>query len=103
MYAIKPTVTSHFGANNISGVLATVLDILQVALQPIYSKLSDMTGRATAYTISLMFFLISFIVMACANDYNTLIVSRNKWTTTLYNTKQIFDMQFCSIYNRVVK
>lgn len=74
VYALTPTITSMFQANNISGVLTTVLSILQTALQPMYSKLSDMTGRAEAYTISIVFFIVSFIIMACAQNYNTLIV-----------------------------
>ncbi|KAF1802416.1 major facilitator superfamily domain-containing protein [Mucor lusitanicus] len=73
VYALTPTITSIFQANNISGVLTTVLSILQTALQPMYSKLSDMTGRAEAYTISIVFFIVSFIIMACAQNYNTLI------------------------------
>ncbi|CAO0798014.1 unnamed protein product [Mucor circinelloides] len=73
VYALTPTITSMFQANNISGVLTTVLSILQTALQPMYSKLSDMTGRAEAYTISIVFFIVSFIIMACAQNYNTLI------------------------------
>ena len=63
VYALTPTITSMFQANNISGVLTTVLSILQTALQPMYSKLSDMTGRAEAYTISIVFFIISFITV----------------------------------------
>jgi len=46
VYALTPTITSMFQANNISGVLTTVLSTLQTVLQPMYSKLSDMTGRA---------------------------------------------------------
>ncbi|KAL9554474.1 hypothetical protein MBANPS3_002804 [Mucor bainieri] len=73
VYALTPTITSMFQANNISGVLTTVLSILQTALQPMYSKLSDMIGRAEAYTISIVFFIVSFIIMACAQNYDTLI------------------------------
>ncbi|GAN11365.1 drug:H+ antiporter [Mucor ambiguus] len=70
---ITSTVSSLFQANNISGILGTVLSILQTALQPMYSKLSDITGRATAYTFSVCMFIISFIIMACATNYNMLI------------------------------
>ncbi|KAF1800267.1 major facilitator superfamily domain-containing protein [Mucor lusitanicus] len=70
---ITSTVSSLFQANNISGILGTVLSILQTALQPMYSKLSDMTGRATAYTFSVGMFILSFVIMACATNYNMLI------------------------------
>ncbi|KAI7904333.1 major facilitator superfamily domain-containing protein [Cokeromyces recurvatus] len=66
-------VTSYFQANDINGIGYTVVTILQTALQPLFSKLSDMVGRAFAYTISVIFFMIAFIVMACANNYATLI------------------------------
>ncbi|KAI9481661.1 MAG: major facilitator superfamily-domain-containing protein [Benjaminiella poitrasii] len=62
-----------FQANNISGVLSTVLSILQTALQPIYSKMSNIVGRAEAYTISIILFVISYVIMAVAQNYNTLI------------------------------
>ncbi|EPB82989.1 hypothetical protein HMPREF1544_10262 [Mucor circinelloides 1006PhL] len=70
---ITSTVSSLFQANNISGILGTVLSILQTALQPMYSKLSDITGRAAAYTFSVCMFITSFIIMACSTNYNMLI------------------------------
>jgi MFS family permease len=73
--AVTSTVTSDFGANNVSAVLTTVLNILQTALQPIYSKVSDMTGRAGAYTAAIVFFIVSFVIMAVSQNYNALIVS----------------------------
>ncbi|KAI8067674.1 major facilitator superfamily-domain-containing protein [Gilbertella persicaria] len=70
---ITPTVTSEFNANGLTGVLTTVLGVMQTALQPMYSKFADMTGRTITYTVSLLFFMVSFIAMACATDYNALI------------------------------
>ncbi|KAF1807557.1 major facilitator superfamily domain-containing protein [Mucor lusitanicus] len=55
------------------GLMPTVLYILQTALLPIYSKLSDMYGRAQCYTFALVFYIVSNIVMATANNYNTLV------------------------------
>lgn len=72
---VTSTVSSLFQSNNISGILGTVLSILQTALQPMYSKMSDITGRATAYTFSVCMFILSFVIMACATNYNMLIVS----------------------------
>ncbi|KAI9472256.1 MAG: major facilitator superfamily domain-containing protein [Benjaminiella poitrasii] len=56
-----------------SGILSTVLYILETALYPIYSKLSDMYGRAQMYTIALFFYMVTYIAMACANNYDTLV------------------------------
>ncbi|KAG0166922.1 hypothetical protein DFQ28_006563 [Apophysomyces sp. BC1034] len=73
VFIITPTVTSRLSANNISSILSTVLYILQTALLPIYSKLADFMGRAETYAISLMFYVVSFVIMATAQNYDTLV------------------------------
>ncbi|EIE87916.1 hypothetical protein RO3G_12627 [Rhizopus delemar RA 99-880] len=55
------------------GLLSTITYILQTALLPIYSKLSDMFGRAHCYSVGLFFYILAFIVLATANNYNTLV------------------------------
>jgi MFS family permease len=67
-------VTSLFESNNLISLLSTITYILQTALLPIYSKLSDMFGRAHCYSIGLFFYILAFIVLATANNYNTLVV-----------------------------
>ncbi|KAI9483956.1 MAG: major facilitator superfamily domain-containing protein [Benjaminiella poitrasii] len=66
-------VTSYFQANNIVGVQSTIVSILQTALQPLFYKTADMVGRAFAYTVSVIFFMVALIVMACSNNYDTLV------------------------------
>ncbi|CEI88403.1 hypothetical protein RMCBS344292_02794 [Rhizopus microsporus] len=66
-------VTSFFQSNNLISLLSTITYILQTALLPIYSKLSDMFGRAHCYSVGLFFYILAFIVMATANNYNTLV------------------------------
>jgi MFS family permease len=73
--SLSQNVTNLFQTNNLLSLLPTVLYILQTALLPIYSKLSDMYGRAQCYSIALTFYIISYIVMATANNYDTLVVS----------------------------
>jgi MFS family permease len=80
---VTSVVSSLFQSNNISGILGTVLSILQTALQPMYSKISDITGRATAYTFAVFMFIASFIIMACSTNYNMLIV-RKKNSLNVY-------------------
>lgn len=67
-------VTSFFQSNNLISLLSTITYILQTALLPIYSKLSDMFGRAHCYSVGLFFYILAFIVMATANNYDTLVV-----------------------------
>ncbi|KAI7900320.1 major facilitator superfamily domain-containing protein [Cokeromyces recurvatus] len=71
--SLTVNVTSLFQTNNLISILSTVLYILQTALYPIYSKLSDMYGRAQMYTIALFFYIVTYIAMACANNYETLV------------------------------
>ncbi|KAG1469384.1 hypothetical protein G6F56_003286 [Rhizopus delemar] len=66
-------VTSLFESNNLISILSTITYILQTALLPIYSKLSDMFGRAHCYSVGLFFYILAFIVYATANNYNTLV------------------------------
>ncbi|CEG63593.1 hypothetical protein RMATCC62417_00711 [Rhizopus microsporus] len=66
-------VTSFFQSNNLISLLSTITYILQTALLPIYSKLSDMFGRAHCYSVGLFFYILAFIVMATANNYDTLV------------------------------
>lgn len=76
VFALSQNVTNTFGANNLISLLPTVLYILQTALLPIYSKLSDIYGRAHCYTVALTFYMVSYIVMATAPNYYTIVVSR---------------------------
>lgn len=73
--SLSQNVTNTFGTNNLISLLPTVLYILQTALLPMYSKLSDMYGRAQCYTVALTFYIVAYIVMATAPDYFTIIVS----------------------------
>ncbi|KAF7721886.1 hypothetical protein EC973_003954 [Apophysomyces ossiformis] len=73
IFIITPTVSSLLGANNLTAMIPIVLAILQTALLPMYSKIADMLGRAEAYSFSLLFYMVSFIVMATATNYDTII------------------------------
>jgi MFS family permease len=72
--SLSQNVTNTFGTNNLISLLPTVLYILQTALLPIYSKLSNMFGRAQCYTVALTFYIVSYIVMATAPTYYTIVV-----------------------------
>ncbi|KAL7309304.1 hypothetical protein PS15m_011407 [Mucor circinelloides] len=72
-FSLNQNVTSLFETNSLIGLMPTVLYILQTALLHIYSKLSDMYGRSQCYTFALVFYIISNIIMATANNYNALV------------------------------
>jgi MFS family permease len=67
-------VTSLFDTTNLISILDTVLTILQAVLYPIYSKLSDMYGRAYLYTAAIILYMVSYIVFACSSSYQDLVV-----------------------------
>ncbi|KAL9538206.1 hypothetical protein MBANPS3_011112 [Mucor bainieri] len=69
-------VTNLFQSNNLISILSTVLYILQCVLYPLYSKLSDIYGRAQCYTVAIIFYMVSYIVLACANNYEMLVGGR---------------------------
>jgi MFS family permease len=79
--SLTQNVTNTFGTNNLISLLPTVLYILQTALLPMYSKLSDMYGRAQCYSVALVFYIVAYIVMATAPDYFTIVVSCVNWNT----------------------
>ncbi|KAI7856109.1 major facilitator superfamily domain-containing protein [Circinella umbellata] len=70
---IKKVWTNYFGANAIMGIMNTVTNILQSVLFPTYSKLSDMIGRAEMFTCSIALYAVSYIIMATAQNYETLV------------------------------
>ncbi|KAF7727846.1 hypothetical protein EC973_006959 [Apophysomyces ossiformis] len=71
--AITPKVFSIFNAVHLTSLLNMVLYILQTALLPIYSKVSDMVGRTEAFTVAIFFYVISGIIMATAQSMETLV------------------------------
>ncbi|KAI9274520.1 major facilitator superfamily domain-containing protein [Phascolomyces articulosus] len=73
LQTINPNVTSYFHANDIMGIMGTVTNILQSVLFPTYSKLSDMIGRPEMFTASLVLYAVSYVVMATAQNYATLV------------------------------
>lgn len=74
-FVLSVNVTEYFNVQNLISLLPTVLYILQTALLPIYCKLSDMYGRAQCYTVALTLYIVSYIIMATAPNYYTLVVS----------------------------
>ncbi|KAI8138700.1 major facilitator superfamily domain-containing protein [Fennellomyces sp. T-0311] len=66
-------VTSIFDSNNYMSVISTVTYILQSVLFPTYSKLSDLFGRTEMLTIAIVIYVVSYIVMATAQSFATVV------------------------------
>lgn len=71
---LNSVVAGILGAANLLSIASTVTRILQAVLFPIYSKLSDMIGRAEAFTVAAVIYSVSSIIQATANNYGTFVV-----------------------------
>ena len=72
--ALSQYLLSELESVNLISILSTVLYILQTALLPMYSKLSDIYGRAACYSVAMLLYIISYIVMATSKTYTNLVV-----------------------------
>ncbi|ORZ25605.1 major facilitator superfamily-domain-containing protein [Absidia repens] len=63
----------ELNSNNIISILSTVAFIIQCVCFPFYSKISDMTGRANAYTAAMVLYVIATIIMASAPTYGSFV------------------------------
>lgn len=74
IYSTSVQVFSYFNALNIYSLLNVVLYIVETVLLPMYAKFSDMIGRTEAFAISILFYVLSGIIQACAPNVDTIIV-----------------------------
>ncbi|KAI8137641.1 major facilitator superfamily domain-containing protein [Fennellomyces sp. T-0311] len=58
------------------GVISTVSSILKSVLFPIFSRLSDMIGRNEIYSFSFVFHVISFVILATAQNFDAIVGGR---------------------------
>lgn len=94
VYSVTGTVTSYFNAANQIALLGTVQYILQTVLVPLYSKLSDLWGRTEIFLFSIIFYVVSGIVLACSQSINDLVVCE---------TENIFRAYICLYIPLTVK
>ncbi|KAF9160710.1 hypothetical protein DFQ26_005256 [Actinomortierella ambigua] len=62
-------IQSSLEASSLLSVTPTVVQILQAALVPFFTKISDVIGRAEALTIALAFYLLGYIVSGTASGF----------------------------------
>ncbi|KAI9322636.1 major facilitator superfamily domain-containing protein [Dichotomocladium elegans] len=70
IYSISFNVLSLFNAANQYSLLSTVEYLLQTVLIPFYAKLSDIWGRTEVFAVSLLFYILSGVVFACAQRFS---------------------------------
>ncbi|KAI8384809.1 major facilitator superfamily domain-containing protein [Radiomyces spectabilis] len=73
VFSVTPLVTSLFDSVHISSILDIVLYILVTVLLPFYSKFADMVGRTEAFTVAIVFYVVSGTVQATAQNLDTLV------------------------------
>lgn len=61
--------TKQFGQQaNLLGIISTAASIIRAVSQPFVAKVSDITSRPMAYSLSLLFFIIGYVIMAAAQN-----------------------------------
>ena len=74
--SITTTVASIFNSMNLVSVISVTTSIIRVVLFPIFSRLSDLLGRTEVYSFSAIFHIISFVILATAQNFDTIVGGR---------------------------
>lgn len=59
--------TSAFSKHSLLGAISTATSVLGGVSKPFIAKLSDITSRPHAYSVSLVFYVVGFAVIASSN------------------------------------
>ena len=76
MASSHPSITSYFNASNSASWLSTAFLVTYIALQPLYSRLSDFIGRRPVYLFCLLVFSLTNVWCALAQSITSLIIAR---------------------------
>ncbi|KAG2222481.1 hypothetical protein INT45_013394 [Circinella minor] len=74
--SITTTVASIFNSMNLVSVISVTTSIIRVVLFPIFSRLSDLLGRTEIYSFSAIFHIVSFVILATAQNFDTIVGGR---------------------------
>ncbi|KAI9263345.1 major facilitator superfamily domain-containing protein [Phascolomyces articulosus] len=61
---------------NLVSVISVTTSIIRVVLFPIFSRLSDLLGRTEVYSFSAVFHIVSFVILATAQNFDTIVGGR---------------------------
>ncbi|KAK4706129.1 hypothetical protein P7C70_g65, partial [Phenoliferia sp. Uapishka_3] len=69
-YQYQARATSTFQAHSLLGAVSTAQAIVLATMKPVAAKVSDKFGRAEAYALSVMFYVLGYIVVASSKSIN---------------------------------
>lgn len=69
MYNCQPAIVGILVASSFGSILPTILQTLSAALVPFYTKISDVTGRAQAMTVAMVFYLLGYVIQGTAKAF----------------------------------
>ncbi|KAF9973499.1 hypothetical protein BGZ73_003269 [Actinomortierella ambigua] len=71
---IQNYVTAYFEVTSLSALLPTIMAALSTALIPLYTKVSDVFGRAGSLTFAFTMYLLGLIIAGTAHSYQHLAI-----------------------------
>ncbi|RPD58709.1 hypothetical protein L227DRAFT_654471 [Lentinus tigrinus ALCF2SS1-6] len=66
--------TSYFGSHSLISSIQVAQSILVACGKPIIAKVADVTSRATAYLVVLVFYVLGYLIMASAPNVGAIAV-----------------------------
>ncbi|PNS18887.1 hypothetical protein CAC42_5426 [Sphaceloma murrayae] len=78
-----PVATSSFNAHSLLATVAVVQSVTLAVIKPPISKVADVFGRLEAFALSMLFYIIGYVMQAAAEDAAAFIVA-----TAFYATGQ---------------
>ncbi|KAI6381594.1 hypothetical protein MCOR25_001070 [Pyricularia grisea] len=70
-YAFSAFATSSFQSHSLLSTVTVVQSVVLAVMKPIMSKLSDVTGRLEAFTLSIVLFVLGFIQQAASTNIDS--------------------------------
>ncbi|KAF9161521.1 hypothetical protein DFQ26_004473 [Actinomortierella ambigua] len=75
-YGIAGYVNAYFGATSLQAVLPTVQAVLSTSLVPLYTKVSDVFGRAPSLTFAFLCYLTGVTIEGSAGSFEQLAIGQ---------------------------
>ncbi|KAF9024889.1 hypothetical protein BGZ52_010022 [Haplosporangium bisporale] len=66
---VQNYITAYFGVTSLTALLPTIMAALSTALVPLYTKVSDVFGRAGSLTFAFTSYLLGLIIAGSAHSY----------------------------------
>ncbi|GAA6008034.1 uncharacterized protein JCM10292_000719 [Rhodotorula paludigena] len=62
--------TSAFSKHSLLGAISVAVSLIGAVAKPVIAKVADITSRPWAYAVSLVFYVLGFIIVAASNNVN---------------------------------